>query len=73
MHRSSLGSVPTFPRWSVTPACSPSRTPSCALELPAAVAISWIDGESLPEGIGDPAAFGLLLEALREMGISPEL
>jgi aminoglycoside phosphotransferase (APT) family kinase protein len=39
----------------------------------AAVAVSWIDGEWLPEGIGDPAAFGLLLEALREVEISPEL
>jgi aminoglycoside phosphotransferase (APT) family kinase protein len=39
----------------------------------AAVAISWIDGESLPEGSGDPAAFGLLLAALREFEVSPEL
>lgn len=39
----------------------------------AAVAISWIDGEGLPEGIGDSAAFSLLLEALREAEISPEL
>lgn len=39
----------------------------------AAVAVSWIDGQSLPEGIGDPAAFGPLLEALREVEISPEL
>ncbi|MEV0237774.1 aminoglycoside phosphotransferase family protein [Nonomuraea sp. NPDC050786] len=39
----------------------------------AAVAVSWIDGEWLPEGIGDPAAFGLLLEALREVEISPSL
>ncbi|WP_328610283.1 aminoglycoside phosphotransferase family protein [Amycolatopsis sp. NBC_00345] len=39
----------------------------------AAVAISWIDGEGLPEGIGDPAAFGPLLETLREVEISPEL
>jgi hypothetical protein len=39
----------------------------------AAVAVSWIDGEWLPEGIGDPAAFGLLLEALREVEISPKL
>jgi aminoglycoside phosphotransferase (APT) family kinase protein len=38
-----------------------------------AVAVSWIDGEGLPEGIGDPVAFGLLLEALREVEISPEL
>ncbi|MEV5559313.1 phosphotransferase [Nonomuraea wenchangensis] len=39
----------------------------------AAVAISWIDGEGLPEGVGDPAAFGPLLGALREVEISPEL
>ncbi|WP_245789382.1 aminoglycoside phosphotransferase family protein [Streptosporangium canum] len=39
----------------------------------AAVAISWIDGEGLPEGNGDPAAFGLLLEAVGKVEISPEL
>lgn len=39
----------------------------------AAVAVSWIGGASLPEGIGDPAAFGLLLETLREVEISPQL
>jgi aminoglycoside phosphotransferase (APT) family kinase protein len=39
----------------------------------AAVAVSWIGGESLPEGIGDPAAFGLLLETLRDVEISPQL
>ncbi len=39
----------------------------------AAVAVSWIDGGSLPEGIGDPATFGPLLEALREVEISAEL
>jgi aminoglycoside phosphotransferase (APT) family kinase protein len=39
----------------------------------AAVAVSWVDGEWLPEGIGDPAAFGLLLAALREVEISPAL
>lgn len=39
----------------------------------AAVAISWIDGEGLPEGVGDPAAFGSLLEALRGAEISPAL
>ncbi len=39
----------------------------------AAVAVSWIDGEGLPEGVGDPAAFGSLLTALREVEISPEL
>jgi len=39
----------------------------------AAVVLSWIGVESLPEGTGDPAAFGLLLETLREVEISPEL
>ncbi|MEZ0108524.1 aminoglycoside phosphotransferase (APT) family kinase protein [Catenulispora sp. EB89] len=39
----------------------------------AAVAISWIDGEPLPEGVGDPAAFGMLLEALRDVELSPDL
>ncbi|GAA2050146.1 hypothetical protein GCM10009839_65550 [Catenulispora yoronensis] len=39
----------------------------------AAVAISWIDGESLPEGVGDPAAFGRVFEALSQVEVSPEL
>ncbi|AEV85497.1 homoserine kinase [Actinoplanes sp. SE50] len=39
----------------------------------AAVAVSWIDGASLPEGTGDPTVFGPLLDALREVRISPEL
>lgn len=39
----------------------------------AAVAVSWIDGEGFPEGAGDPAAFGPLLEALREAEVSPAL
>jgi aminoglycoside phosphotransferase (APT) family kinase protein len=39
----------------------------------AAVAMSWIDGAGLPEGSGDAAAFGALLEALREVEVSPEL
>ncbi|MFF0578472.1 aminoglycoside phosphotransferase family protein [Streptosporangium saharense] len=39
----------------------------------AAVAVSWIGGEGLPEGAGDPGVFGLLLEALREVEVSPEL
>ncbi|MET9264208.1 phosphotransferase [Amycolatopsis sp. NPDC004079] len=39
----------------------------------AAVAVSWIDGEGLPEGVGDPAAFGPLLTALREVELSPKL
>ncbi|NUR25709.1 MAG: aminoglycoside phosphotransferase family protein [Catenulispora sp.] len=39
----------------------------------AAVAVSWIDGEPLPEGVGDPAAFGPLLEALRQVEVTPEL
>jgi aminoglycoside phosphotransferase (APT) family kinase protein len=39
----------------------------------AAVAVSWIGGESLPEGTGDPAAFALLFETLREVETSPQL
>ena len=39
----------------------------------AAVAVSWVGGEPLPEGVGDASAFGALLEALREVEISPEL
>lgn len=39
----------------------------------AAVAVSWIDGEWLPEGVGDPVAFGRLFAALREVEVSPEL
>ncbi|MEV6240980.1 aminoglycoside phosphotransferase family protein [Lentzea sp. NPDC051838] len=38
-----------------------------------AVAISWIGGDGLPEGVGDPAAFGQLFGALREAEITPEL
>jgi aminoglycoside phosphotransferase (APT) family kinase protein len=48
-------------------------TPVAMFGEHAAVAVSWIDGEGLPEGVGDPAAFGLLLDALREVEISPEL
>ncbi|WP_406637029.1 aminoglycoside phosphotransferase family protein [Amycolatopsis sp. WGS_07] len=48
-------------------------TPVTTFGEQAAVAISWIDGEGLPEGVGDPAAFGPLLAALRETEISPEL
>lgn len=44
-----------------------------AFEERAAVAVSWIDGAGLPEGVGDPAVFGPLLEALREVEITPEL
>lgn len=39
----------------------------------AAVAISWVGGAGLPEGVGDPMVFGPLLEALRDVEISPEL
>jgi len=39
----------------------------------AAVALSWIDGEWLPRDAGDPAAFGLLFDTLREVEITPEL
>jgi Ser/Thr protein kinase RdoA (MazF antagonist) len=48
-------------------------TPVTTFGERAAVAISWIDGEPLPEGTGDPAAFSLLLEALRDFEVSPEL
>ncbi|MBB1154191.1 phosphotransferase family protein [Amycolatopsis dendrobii] len=48
-------------------------TPVTAFGDRAAVAVSWIDGEGLPEGVGDPAAFGPLLAALHEVEISPEL
>ena len=48
-------------------------TPVTTFGERAAVAVSWIDGEGLPEGVGDPAAFGPLLAALREAEISPEL
>ncbi|WP_409185673.1 hypothetical protein F9C11_16105 [Amycolatopsis sp. VS8301801F10] len=42
---------------------------SCARDVP----VSWVDGEGLPEGVGDPVAFGPLLSALREVEISPDL
>ncbi len=48
-------------------------TPVTSFGDRAAVAVSWIDGEGLPEGVGDPAAFGPLLTALREVEISPAL
>ncbi|PZG22224.1 phosphotransferase [Nonomuraea aridisoli] len=39
----------------------------------AAVAVSWLDGAGLPEGQGDPARIGELLQALRELPVTPEL
>ena len=39
----------------------------------AAVAVSWIDGSGLPEGVGDPAALGSVLSMLREVEITPAL
>ncbi|HEY2703725.1 MAG TPA: aminoglycoside phosphotransferase family protein [Candidatus Dormibacteraeota bacterium] len=39
----------------------------------AAVAVSWIAGEGLAVGEGDPSAIGGLLEALRVVPITPEL
>jgi hypothetical protein len=36
----------------------------------AAVAVSWIDGSGLPEGVGDPVAIGALLGALREVEVT---
>ncbi|MEU7895237.1 phosphotransferase [Nonomuraea sp. NPDC049152] len=39
----------------------------------AAVAVSWLDGAGLPDGVGDPARIGELLTALRELVVTPEL
>jgi hypothetical protein len=39
----------------------------------AAVAVSWIDGEALPEGQGDPVRIGELLRAVREATVTPRL
>ncbi|MER6951567.1 phosphotransferase [Nonomuraea sp. NPDC000554] len=39
----------------------------------AAVAVSWLDGAGLPDGVGDPVRIGELLGALRELAITPEL
>lgn len=39
----------------------------------AAVAVSWLDGTGLPEGVGDPAKIGELLGALRELPLTPKL
>jgi aminoglycoside phosphotransferase (APT) family kinase protein len=39
----------------------------------AAVAVSWLDGAGLPEGVGDPVRIGELLSALREFPLTPEL
>jgi hypothetical protein len=39
----------------------------------AAVAVSWLDGAGLPEGQGDPARIGELLQAVRELPVTPEL
>ena len=48
-------------------------TPVSTFGERAAVAISWIAGSSLPSGTGDPAAFSLLLAALRDFEVTPEL
>ncbi|MFI6817179.1 phosphotransferase [Nonomuraea sp. NPDC050328] len=39
----------------------------------AAVALSWLDGTALPDGVGDPARFADLLAALRDLPVTPEL
>ncbi len=39
----------------------------------AAVAVSWLDGAGLPEGVGDPERIGELLRALRELPVTSEL
>lgn len=48
-------------------------TPVARFGERAAVAVSWIGGEELPEGQGDPARFAELLGALREVSLTPQL
>ncbi|GAA2887704.1 hypothetical protein GCM10020220_092440 [Nonomuraea rubra] len=38
-----------------------------------AVAVSWVEGEELPEGQGDPGQIGKLLRAVREVAVTPRL
>ncbi|WP_214318531.1 phosphotransferase [Nonomuraea sediminis] len=48
-------------------------TPVVRFEERAAVALSWIEGTGLPEGEGDPGQIAGLLDALRELPVTPEL
>ncbi|MBN6054725.1 phosphotransferase [Nonomuraea sp. RK-328] len=48
-------------------------TPVTMFEGRAAVAVSWIEGAGLPEGVGDPARTGALLRAVREIPVTPEM
>lgn len=42
-------------------------TPVTMFDDRAAVAVSWIDGVALPEGVGDPSQVALVLEAVRSV------
>ncbi|MER7209232.1 phosphotransferase [Streptosporangium sp. NPDC000239] len=48
-------------------------TPVTMFGARAAVAVSWIDGSGLPDGVGDPVRIGELLRALREFAVTPRL
>jgi aminoglycoside phosphotransferase (APT) family kinase protein len=48
-------------------------TPVTTFGEHAAVAVSWIAGTALPEGVGDPRRIGELLRTLREFPVTPEL
>lgn len=47
-------------------------TPVAIFGERAAVAVSWLDGAALPDGVGDPTRIGELLTAVREVAITPE-
>ncbi|WP_433241429.1 phosphotransferase [Streptosporangium sp. CA-135522] len=48
-------------------------TPVTMFDERAAVAVSWLDGAGLPDGVGDPARLGELLQALRELPVTAQL
>lgn len=48
-------------------------TPVTMFDDRAAVAVSWIDGVGLPEGVGDPAQVAEVLEAVRSVPLGEEL
>jgi aminoglycoside phosphotransferase (APT) family kinase protein len=48
-------------------------TPVTAFGDQAAVAVSWVDGAALPEGVGDPSQVAEVLEAVRSVPLSGSL
>ncbi|WP_425582162.1 phosphotransferase family protein [Streptosporangium carneum] len=48
-------------------------TPVTTFGARAAVAVSWLDGAGLPDGVGDPVRIGELLRALRELAVTSRL